>query len=361
VAAGYPALARGAGSAPPAPATGQPTPAASHDTLPNGDPVITDGPGGTTEGPTGLTSNSGVIAKGTMGAAAWDLAVVPPGEENPVPADSCYTVILSTATPSNLASDGCTDLPAQLAGQLKSGDPVAFTDLGDDTTDAVIGEVSDDVTYLIVTFTDGQQLKLLPVIVAGHRFAGWIAPQSMVIASVGAHLGGPYSESGQVATAAPFDQPGQIPLFGLWQQPGQTAPPRDTEVIGGGEAGGHAWNETAYEGPWGTCFVAAADTTQSANTTECVPDKQFTSTVVLGGGGDEGVGPAFGSAAPGVAMVRVALSNGKTVQVSPVGVGNEDLFAFWIGQGVSPASWTAYSAAGRKLGTGPVRHWPNPR
>jgi hypothetical protein len=352
VAAGYPALARSTTSAPPAPASGQSAVPAPHDTLANGDPVLSAGPGAATQGPDGLTDNSGAIAVGTTGAARWELAVITPAAENPVPADPCYIVILSTATPSSLGSDGCTDLPPQLAGQLKSGDPVAFTTLGDATTDAVIGEVADDVTYLIVTFTDGQRLKLLPVTAAGHRFTGWIAPQSMAIASVDAHLGGPYSDSGQIARTAPFDPPGQIPLFGLWQQPGQTAPPRGTGIIAAGATDGHPWEETAYEGPWGTCFATAADTTQAANTTECVPVKQFTSTQLLSGGGGDTAGPVFGSAAPGVTLVRVALSNGTTVEVNPVTIGNENLFAFWLGQGISPAGWTAYNAAGKKVGAG---------
>jgi hypothetical protein len=60
----------------------------------------------------------------------------------------------------------------------------------------------------------------------------------------------------------------------------------------------------------------------------------------------------FGSAAPGVASVRVSLSNGQTVTARPVGVGNEDLFAFVIGRSVTPIHWTAYDASGRQVGSG---------
>ena len=75
-------------------------------------------------------------------------------------------------------------------------------------------------------------------------------------------------------------------------------------------------------------------------------------TAVLGGWGGSTAGPAFGSAAPGVVTLRVSLSNGKSVRVTPVTMGNEQLFAFWIGAGVSPTGWTAYDAAGRVVGNG---------
>ncbi len=37
---------------------------------------------------------------------------------------------------------------------------------------------------------DGQQFKLVPVTAGGHRYVAWMAPLSMTIASVTAHLGG---------------------------------------------------------------------------------------------------------------------------------------------------------------------------
>jgi hypothetical protein len=52
--------------------------------------------------------------------------------------------------------------------------------------------------------------------------------------------------------------------------------------------------------------------------------------------------------------VRITLSNGKTVTARPVGVGNEDLFAFPTGRGVTPAGWVSYDAAGHQTGAGSV-------
>jgi hypothetical protein len=81
-----------------------------------------------------------------------------------------------------------------------------------------VGEAAPDATYFIVTFTDGQQLKLLPVTVGGHRYIAWMAPLSLAVDSVVAHLGGPYSDSGQTATAVPVERPGRPPAFGRWRR-----------------------------------------------------------------------------------------------------------------------------------------------
>jgi len=351
IVAGYPALTRSGAAGPATPAVGSakptPKPSAGHD------PVLTAGPpGGTTEAPGGLTDKSGIVAEGSISSAKWRVTVHKPGATNPVAADSCYTVTLPSG-----ADGTCVDLPSSLNEGLGASVPARFTGVAylapkssAITQDAVIGIVAPDVTYFIVTFNHGQQLKLLPVTVGGHRYVAWVAPASMTVDSVIAHLGGPYSDSGLVAATTPWDLPGQMPVFGLWRADGQSAPPLDSGVIGSGTTDGHAWKVTAYEGPWGTCFVTGP------NDWECVPVKQLATTTVLGGwGGNPPEPAAFGSAARGVALVRVTLSNGKTVTARPVGVGNENLFAFPIGKGVTPVRWTAYDASGKQTGTATLR------
>jgi hypothetical protein len=81
---------------------------------------------------------------------------------------------------------------------------------------------------------------------------------------------------------------------------------------------------------------------------------RLTTTELLAGWGGSTPVAAFGSAAPGVASLRVTLSNGPSVTVRPVTVGNERLFALWTGNGVSPTGWTSYDAAGHVTGTGSV-------
>jgi hypothetical protein len=338
VAAVTPALVRGSASAPSVPVLGGSAPA-SHD------PVVTDGPpAGTTQAAGGLAAaRNGEIARGKVGGTSWSVTF---DANNTATTAPCYTATVGA----QIMLPDCQGEVLQLSG----GDPGDFNGAGIGSTETTVGVAAANVTYFVLTFTDGQQLKLIPVTVGGHRYVAWAAPQSMTIVSLVAHLGGPYTDSGQTESAVPFQPAGQLPAFGLWLRPGEAAPPLDTEIIASGASAGHDWKETAYEGPWGTCFAAAADTTQSANTTECVPSKQLTTTAVLGGWGGDTSDPAFGSAAPGVTTVRVALSNGKTVAVNPAEVGNENLWAFWIGPGVSPTSWTAYSASGREVGSGPV-------
>jgi hypothetical protein len=333
-AAGYPALAGSAA----APSAGPgPAPSPAHSDL-----AVNAHPGSdATEAPGGLASKSGEIGAGSVGAMQWKVYVVPPGPKNPVRADSCYAVSI------NVGSDitgNCNDIPAQLGRVLGARQPAAFLVASDDNTNAtVVGEASADVTYFIVTFTDGQQLKLLPVTAGGHRYVAWMAPLSMTIGSVTAHLGGPYSDSGQTASAVPFQQLGAPPLFGLWQREGDTAPPRDARVI----TSGRTPKVTAYEGPWGTCFITA----QSGG---CVPVARLAATTVIDFAGANPPDVGFGAAAPGVAAVRVTLSDGKAVTVHPVGVGNEDLFAFPLSPGATAVSWAAYDAAGHPDGAGPA-------
>lgn len=347
VAAGYPALT-GSASAPPAPLTGHPARAPSP--RPSDMAVSAYPAPATTQAPGGLASKTGEIAAGSVGDMGWRVSVVPPGQKNPVPADPCYTI---TIVAGGDIQGPCYDLPAALGRGLGAAKPAAFTEfLNDGVTATTVGEAAGDVTYFIVTFTDGQQLKLLPVTVGGHRYIAWMAPLSLGIDSVVAHLGGPYSDSGQTAIAVPFEQPGVPPVFGLWQGAGETAPPRDTKVIGAGTTGGPPWKVTAYEGPWGTCFVTDAAGPAGA---QCVASPKLDTTAILGWGDVSPVERGLGSAAPGVTAVRITLSNGKTVTAHPVGVGNQDLFAFPTGKGVTPTGWTAYDAAGRQVGTGTTR------
>jgi hypothetical protein len=345
VAAGYPALARNS-AAPPAPLTGTKTQAPHHAPY-GGDQIVTEGsPGETTQAPGGLTSKSGQIAVGAIGDMKWQMSVVPPGPKSPVPTDSCYTIAISVG--SSAIQGSCNDIPSALGSGLGTGKPAAFTELSKDgTTETTVGETTQDVAYFLIDFTDGQQLKLIPVTVGGHRYIAWMAPLSMTIQYVVAHLGGPYNDSGQIGVAVPFEQPGQPPVFGRWQPANTATPPPATKVIGHGTTGGHAWKVTAYAGPWGTCFVTDPIGSQ------CVP-ADLGQTAILGWGTVSPVERGFGSAAPGVASVRVSLSNGKTVTAAPVIVGNEDLFAFPTGQGVSPTAWTAYNASGQRVGAGSV-------
>jgi hypothetical protein len=310
IVAGYPALGHRM--------TSSPAPATSHD------PVITDRPG---------AGANGIIGQGKIGRASWQVRLEPTPAAGGKPGDVCFQ---ATVSPAHTISCG----PAS----ENDGTPAAFGGASDSTYETTLGSVAADVTYFVLTFTDGQHLKLIPVTYAGTRYVAWLAPVTMPVKDIVAHLGGQGSDRGQTSTAVPFDGAGQEPVFGLWQAPGQAAVPRVQAVIGSGTAGGHSWSVTAYQGPWGTCFVTGD------GSSDCVPLPRLATTDVTGWDGPPG--PVFGSAAPGVARITVRLTDGTTVSVQPVTVGNERLWAFWSGDSASPKSWIAYSASGREIGSG---------
>ena len=220
--------------------------------------------------------------------------------------------------------------------------------MSEGTTELSIAQVAQQVTYFIVAFTDGQQLKLIPVTAHGYRYVTWIAPMSMTITSIVAHLGGPYSDSGQTTTAIPFDRPGQFPVVGQWLKPGQSTLPRAAGVVGTGTTGGHAWRATAYVGPWGTCV------TVNEEGNDCMDSRPGGTVQVAGpmSGPVPGLQLVVVTAPESVAKVTVTLSAGKPVTVKPATFGGERLAAFAVGKAVVPTRWTWYNASGKQTGTG---------
>ena len=260
-------------------------------------------------------------------------------------AEYCFTF---TPAPAGDSGQQCDPVPDLKSADPSGTAPAVFDGIGGGTTsDLMVGEAAADVTYFIVTFKDVQQLKLIPVSAGGHRYFAWAAPSSMMIESVDAYLGGPYSTSGVIATAVPFAQAGQLPVIGRWHgAPGMpTVPQRETKAITGTTAG-HPWKVTIYAGPWGICAVG------SPGGTQCLPAVRITMTYIAGGWGGDQAGANWGFAAPGTARVRVTLSDGTTATAQTVKVGVELAFAFWAGKNVSPTAWTTYDASGRQTGTG---------
>jgi len=350
VAAASPSLARRS-AVPALPATSHPaTLLPSVTGTPPADPVVTNQP-------PDPRAASGTVAQGLIGGHRW--AVVLSGWSDATShgqAYACDTAYVARTAggqasgPDAHVSQDCAPAADGLVvvpGTDPAGLAATLSGMGPDgtTEQVVLGAVAADVDYFALTFADGQQLKLIPVSWHGHRYVAWIAPADMTIARLTAHLGGPHFDNGQLITAVPFQQADAAPQFGLWLPPGQYVPPRASGIIGYGTPGGPTWSATAYEGPWGTCFLP------ELGRATCEWRTRLADTELLGVGGNPPAA-AFGSAAPGVAYLRVSLSNGTTVQVTPVSVGNERLFALWPGLGVSATEWTAYDAAGRVLNAG---------
>lgn len=325
VAAGYPALAGNFTSG-----TGRPT--VANPTKPGRDPVVTDGP------PADATqAANGVIAQGRMDALQWQAVLETAGRGN---SDGpCYEY--------RIDGKGQNDACGAQPGPVSPGLATEVSVITGDKISVAFGVTAKNVTYLVVTFTDGQQLKLVPVSVAGHRYIAWAASPAMTVASVTAHLGGPSADSGQTETAIPLDLGRGDLYIGRWQPPGQPTPPRAQATLAHGGAGQRAWAVTGYEGPWGTCIVTSRSGETSA---ACRPENGIGSTKVFGWS----VSPwtMTGSAAPDVALIKVTGANGTSGQAKPVTVGNERLFAVSTPVGPGSFTWVAYNAAGQEVGHG---------
>ncbi len=318
VAVGYPTLAHQLAAPVPPPAQH-----AHHD------PVLT-------ETPPSPGAGFGVVAQGNIGSATtWQVIV----RRDTTPGSVCLT--------GNLMSShhgGTTALSLGCGIQPDSGtDPASFAGTAESGVQVQLGTVAPDVAYLVLTFTDGQRLKLIPVTRFGHRYVGFAAPLNMPIASITAHLGSAHFDNGRTVTAVPFSLPGQLATVGAWRRPGQPVPPRVTVRLGSGTVGGQPWEATAYQGPWGTCVVYPG----GSGCTDTPGNK----TMVMGWGSSPRV--TYGSAAPDVAYLKITLSDGSVLpKVIPVKVGSARLFAFASLQNRTPKHWTACSASGTPLSSG---------
>jgi hypothetical protein len=286
-----------------------------------------------TDIPPGPGAKSGLVASGLIGDKSWRVTVDRPQQ---IGADTqqCFSA-QGTAFPAQGTSQNCGSVLAPGTG------PVEFTGSGDGPSQAQIGAVAADVTYVVVTLADGQQLKLIPVRVYGTRLVAFATPMSTGIASAVAYL-----DNGQYRTAIPADLPGGLPVFGAWLAPGEHGQARVTERVAAGTVDGHAWSVTAYVGPWGICVTMAPgaagcnDTTAPATTTGVLGFAKSPPEVV------------YGSATAPVSYLVVTLTSGQGFRVPVVTVGDQKLFAFALAKSQTVRRWTAYDAAGHPLSSG---------
>lgn len=288
-----------------------------------------------TDVPPGPGSAAGLVASGLIGGKSWQVIVGKPQQLGGAGTQQCFHA-QGTAFPGQGTSLNCGPVLAP------SADPVQFTGIGTGAAEAELGAVAADVTYLVVTLTDGQQLKLIPVRVYGTRLVAFAAPLSTGIASATAHL-----NNGQYRTAIPAPLPGGLPVFGAWLAPGEHGLPRATGSVAAGTVDGQAWSVTAYVGPWGVCFTAAPGVAGCDDATA-----PLTTTHVLGSQGSNPPQVVYGSAAAPVSYLMVTLTGGQRFPVPVVMVGGQKLFAFALGNGQTLKKWTAYDAAGHPLSSG---------
>ena len=287
-----------------------------------------------TDIPPGRGSRAGLVASGLIGGKSWQVIVGKPQQLGGAGTQQCFSA-QGTAFPGQGTSQDCGSVLAP------GTDPVEFTGSGDGATAAQLGAVAADVTYVVVTLADGQQLKLIPVRVYGTRLVAFATPMSTGIASAVAYL-----DNGQYRTAIPANLPGGLPVFGAWLAPGEHGQARVTERVAAGTVDGHAWSVTAYVGPWGICVTMAPGAAGCDDTTAPV-----TTTGVLGFASSPPQ-VVYGSATAAVSYLVVTLTSGQGFRVPVVMVGDQKLFAFALGKGQTLKKWTAYDAAGHPLSSG---------
>jgi hypothetical protein len=320
---GYPALSTHHAAPAPGPAARKSAPAPA----PRKPVTITDVP-------PGPQASSSLIAVGTVSGADWKIAAGVLGANTP-PGQQCF------AAYGRAFEAGSTPLCDALA-EPDALTPVEFTEFvqGPGPNAVVIGRVAGDVQYVTVTLADSITLKLIPVAVSGTRYVAFPIPRALAIDSASAHL-----RDGDYLTAVPFMAPDRLPNFGMWLQPGQRGQAPATKLIASAPPGSQAWAFFVAVGPWGICEYSSPNMSIG-----CLGTQGPLGTAVQGFMGAPRV--YWGSASLAVSYVRLTLTDGKTVRLNVVRVGNEKYFAFVLGNGQVLRQWTAYDAAGRQVATG---------
>jgi hypothetical protein len=275
-----------------------------------------------------------VIAVGTIDGQRWWVIADRPGADFSHPGQQ--DIIIDG--PAVGAPEGSDQYVPPLSTTGSPG-PVSFTEITSGAAQVQVGAVAADVSYVTVRLGNGAVLVLHPVMVYGTRAVALAVPLRAEITEVAA-----YSRHGEIAFAVPFNWPGGGAWVVSWLRPGQATAPRVSGVIGSGSVRGKAWSATAYLGPWGTCIALDGAAPQGGGL--CVPGVPRVTVVdTLDPGGTPEV--AGGVAPAAVTRVAVTGPDGTTVQVRPVTVGGQKLFAIALRPGSKPLRCTAYDSAGR--------------
>jgi hypothetical protein len=289
--------------------------------------------------PPGPHSVAGLIAWGTVDGKSWQIAATESATDGLGTGQELFVAFGTAFWPSPVSTTG-------LALGTYSTGPVTFGGSTDGTVQAQYGAVQADVSYVTVRLGDGTVLTLHPVTVYGARAVAFAAPVDIGIASVTA-----YSRHGEIATAIPFNDPGDMAYFGAWLRPGQHGLARASGVIFSERIGGSGVRVTGYQGPWGICLKVSG-----IGTVGCGPALSD----VLGGNiacwTSGKLSYIFGQTSASVTRVVLAVPGARSIQVRPVRVGGQKLFAF-VFEAPTTANnlgWKAYDSSGAVVSSGQV-------
>ena len=221
--------------------------------------------------------------------------------------------------------------------------PVSFDATTGGAAQIQVGAVRADVSYVTVRLDNGTVLTLHPVAIYGTRAVAFAVPAAARITSATA-----YSRHGEIATAIPFNAPGQVALFGAWLKPGQQGIARASAVIFAGRANGYGGRATAYLGPWGICVTFSGPSTLS-----CMPITSPAPATSAMFWNQDSLSYVVGatSAAPAVRLV-LTVPRERSIQVRPVRIGGQRLFAVAFRGHATSLSWKAYDNSGAVVASG---------
>jgi hypothetical protein len=227
------------------------------------------------------------------------------------------------------------------APELGTGrDPATLTGFTEDSLAGVAGPVREDVARLTERLADGTVLRLRPVRWHGARWVGLVVPQHLGMGRLTAYARG----GTEIAHAVPF---GATAYVG-WLRPGERGLPRQKVVIGSGTLDGKPWTETANSGPWGICIENGQAAYCDSGNGSALPRGDLVGSQSC----DRPGGLGAGQAATAVRSLRLRFSDDSVQHVPAVSVAGRRYFAFSIPAKSKVTKWTAYDAAGQRLGSG---------
>jgi hypothetical protein len=303
----------------------------------------------------GPDSPAGLIASGTVDGQRWWIIADRPGVDG-AGAGQQDIIIAGSA----VGAPGGADLFVPALSAAHAIDPVSFLATTGGAAQILVGAVRSDVSYVTVRLDDGTVLTLHPVAVYGTRAVAFAVPAAARITSATA-----YARHGQIATAIPFSQPGQVALFGAWLKPGQQGIARASAVIFSGRADGYRSRATAHLGPWGICVTFSGPSlldcipvTSTAPGTNVVFWKQDPLNYVVGTTSAASAAPA--TSATSVVRLVFTMPGERGIQVRPVRIGGQKLFAVAFRGTAKSLSWKAYDNSGAVVASGRVSALPGP-
>jgi hypothetical protein len=219
------------------------------------------------------------------------------------------------------------------------GDPANLDGFTEGQLAGAVGPVRNDVARLTLRLSNGTVFSLRPITWHGARWVGFVVPQRLRMGPLTA-----YSRRGsEIAHAIPFGTD-----YVSWLRPGHRGMARQTVMIGSGTLDGQRWKETAYAGPWGICIQDAGNGFCNPPSSTLAPGH------LVGWRSCGGAPPELGvaQAATAVRQLRLSFSDGSVQRVPAVSIAGRRYFAFGIHAKLRFTGWTAYGAAGQRLGSG---------